>query len=67
MIRHLMIWYIFETVLETKAGPLVETGNFWSGPTTFYTFLYKLMLEFLKILIRTGNFLSLALNNDSKL
>ena len=37
-----------------------ETSNFWSGPATFYTFLYKLMLEFLKILIRTSNFFSLA-------
>ena len=39
-----------------------ETRNFWSGPATFYTFLYKLMFKFLKILIRTGNFFSLVLN-----
>ena len=39
-----------------------ETGNFWSGPGTFYTLLYKLMSKFLKILIRTGNFFSLVMN-----
>ena len=43
-----------------------ETGNFWSGPRTFYTFFYKLMFQFLKILIRTGNFFSLVLNTFVK-
>ena len=44
-----------------------ETGNFWSGPGAYYTFLYKLMFEFLKILIRAGNFFSLVLNTAMEL
>ena len=48
-------------IIYFLVGPL-ETGNFWSGPGTFYTFLYKWMFEFLKILIRTGNFFSLVMN-----
>ena len=42
--------------LRSNSPKKSETVNFRSGPGTFYTFLYKLMFEFLKILIRTGNF-----------
>ena len=54
--------YIFHQCLRLRPIRRSETGNFWWGPATFYTFLYKLMFEFLKILIWTGNFFSLALN-----
>ena len=40
-------------MLETEISPSVQTGNFWSGPTTFYIFLTDL---------RTGNFSSWVLN-----
>ena len=43
-----------QSVLEAKAGPLVwdqqlETSNFWSGPATFYTFLYKSSVWYFQI------------------
>ena len=39
-----------------------DAATFDQDLQLFYTFLYKLTFEVLKILIRTGNFFSLALN-----
>ena len=58
--------YVNTTMLETKAGPSVRDRQLLVRPATFYTFLYKFMFEFLKILIGTGNFFSLALNTETQ-
>ena len=56
-----------EEVLETKAGPSVRDQQLWVRNRNFlHISKYKLMFEFLKILIRTGNFFSLVLNTDQK-